>query len=51
MVNYELTNSKILNTEYRGLDMMFSRRMTRKWMMQGRRNRWPEPWGVHGRPK
>jgi outer membrane receptor protein involved in Fe transport len=35
MVNYELTNSKILNTEYRGIDMMFTRHMNRHWMMQG----------------
>jgi hypothetical protein len=35
MVNYELVNSRVLNTEYRGIDIMFSRHMTRHWMMQG----------------
>ncbi len=35
LVNYELTNSSILNTEYRGIDVMFRRQMTRRWMILG----------------
>jgi hypothetical protein len=35
MVNYELTNSKALNYEYRGVDITFTRRMNRRWMVLG----------------
>jgi hypothetical protein len=35
LVNYELVNSKLLNTEYRGIDIAFRRQMTRRWMVLG----------------
>ncbi|HEV2385742.1 MAG TPA: TonB-dependent receptor [Candidatus Acidoferrales bacterium] len=34
-VQNELTNSPALNTEYRGIDIDFTRRMTRNWQMLG----------------
>ncbi len=34
-VNYLLTNSRVLNTEYRGLDVNFNRQMTKHWLLLG----------------
>ncbi len=35
-INYELTNSRRLNTDYRGVDILARRQMTKRWMLLGR---------------
>ena len=35
LVNYDLANSKVLNTDYRGLDVDVRRQMTSRWMALG----------------
>jgi hypothetical protein len=34
-INYELTNSRQLNTDYRGVDILARRQMTKRWMLLG----------------